>query len=125
MDFSSLRTLQSEDEYEAALLAVRPFFETEPLEGSQDAARFDALVLLIEEYERRVYPVPRAEPVDVIKAVMETNNYSRADLVAVLGSKARASDLLNKRREINLDQIRKLSKAWNIPAAALIGDAAA
>lgn len=125
MDFSSLRTLQSEDEYQAALLAVRPFFETEPSEGSLDAARFDALVLLIEEYEKRVYPIPRAEPVDVIKAVMETNNYSRSDLVAVLGSKARASDLLNKRREINLDQIRKLSKAWNIPAAALIGDAAA
>ena len=64
MDFSSLRTLQSEDEYQAALLAVRPFFETEPSEGSLDAARFDALVLLIEEYEKRVYPIPRAEPVD-------------------------------------------------------------
>ncbi|MCV3764322.1 helix-turn-helix domain-containing protein [Rhizobium sp. TRM95796] len=125
MDFSSLRTLQSEDEYQAALLAVRPFVEAEPEEGSLDAARFDALVLLIEEYEKRVYSIPRAEPVEVIKAVMETNNYSRADLVAVLGSKARASDLLNKRREINLDQIRKLSKAWNIPAAALIGDVAA
>ncbi|WP_246697248.1 type II toxin-antitoxin system HigA family antitoxin [Rhizobium sp. G21] len=87
MDFSSLRTLQSEGEYQAALLAVRPFFEKEPLEGSLDAARFDALVLLIEEYEKRVYPVPRAEPVEVIKAVMETNNYSRADLVAILGSR--------------------------------------
>jgi HTH-type transcriptional regulator/antitoxin HigA len=125
MDFSGLRTLQSEDEYQAALLAVRPFFEVEPDEGSLNAARFDALVLLIEEYETRVYPIPRAEPVEVIKAVMETNNYSRADLIAVLGSKARASDLLNKRRDINLDQIRKLSKAWNIPAAALIGDVAA
>ncbi|MEY9199433.1 antitoxin component HigA of HigAB toxin-antitoxin module [Sinorhizobium fredii] len=52
---------------------------------------------------------------------MAANNYTRADLVAVIGSKARAADLLNGKREINLDQIRKLSKAWNIPAGSLIG----
>jgi len=51
--------------------------------------------------------------------------YSRADLVAVIGSKARAADLLNGKREINLDQLRKLSKAWNIPVGSLIGEVAA
>lgn len=56
---------------------------------------------------------------------MEARNYSRNDLVAVIGSKSRAADLLDGRREINLDQIRKLSKAWGIPAGALVGDIAA
>ncbi|MGF6160427.1 antitoxin component HigA of HigAB toxin-antitoxin module [Ensifer sp. KUDG1] len=56
---------------------------------------------------------------------MAANNYTRADLVTVIGSKARAADLLNGRREINLDQIRKLSKERNIPVASLIGDVAA
>ncbi|EGF94662.1 helix-turn-helix domain-containing protein [Brevundimonas diminuta] len=125
MDMNAIRTLTDETEYEAALKAVRPYFENEPAEGSEAAAHYDALVLLIEDYERRHYPIPRASPVAVVKFVMETNHYTRADLIDVLGSKARAADLLNGRREINLDQIRKLSRAWRIPAGALVGDLAA
>ncbi|WP_112942670.1 MULTISPECIES: helix-turn-helix domain-containing protein [unclassified Rhizobium] len=124
LDLKAFRTLQNEDEYNAALQEVRPYFENEPDEGSDAAAHFDALVLLIEQYEAKHYPIPVASPVEVIKSVMAANNYSRADLVAVIGSKARAADLLNGKREINLDQIRKLSREWNIPASALIGEIA-
>lgn len=122
MDFSTLRTLRDEAEYQAALKTVRPFFDMEPAAGTAEAERFDALVLLIEEYEARHYPVPRATPVDVLKSVMAANNYSRADLIEIVGSKSRAADLLNGRREINLEQIRKISKAWAIPAGALVGE---
>ena len=125
MDFSSVRTLRDEVEYEAALKAVRPYFEDEPDPGSEAAENFDALTLLIEDYERRHYPIPRAGPVEVLKFLMETNHYSRSDLIDIIGSKARVSDLLNGRREINLDQIRRISQAWHIPAGALIGDLAA
>lgn len=125
LDLKAFRTLQDEGEYQAALKEVRPYFDNEPEEGSGEGAHFDALVLLIEHYEARHYPIPIASPVEVIKSVMAANNYSRADLVAVIGSKARAADLLNGKRDINLEQIRKLSKEWNIPAGALIGDVAA
>jgi HTH-type transcriptional regulator / antitoxin HigA len=125
MDIGAVRTLADDAEYRAALAAIRPYFEIEPAEGTPEAAHFDALALLIEEYEDRQYPLPKAEPVEVIKAVMAAKNLSRADLVEVLGSKSRAADLLNGRREINLDQIRKISRAWGIPAGALIGDLAA
>lgn len=124
LNLAAFRTLQNEEEYQAALTAIRPYFENEPGEGTDATAHFAALALLIEEYEARHYPIPTASPVEVVKSVMEANNYSRADLVAVIGSKARAADLLNGRREINLDQIRKLSKAWNIPAGSLISDLA-
>jgi HTH-type transcriptional regulator / antitoxin HigA len=56
---------------------------------------------------------------------MAANNYSRVDLIAVIGKKSRASDLLNGKRDITLDQVRKLSKAWGIQAGALVGDLAA
>lgn len=125
MDFSTLRTLRDEAEYEAALVAVRPYFDDEPAADTPEAANFDALILLIEDYEARIYPIARADPVSVVKSVMAANNYTRADLIQVVGSKARAADLLNGRREINLDQIRKLSRAWHIPAAALIDGLAA
>jgi len=125
MDMSTIRTLADEAEYQAALKAVRPYFENEPAEGSEAAAHYDALVLLIEDYERRHYPIPRAEPVDGLKFVRQANNYTQSDLTEILGSKARASELLNGKREINLDQIRKISRAWRIPAGSLVGDLAA
>ncbi len=125
MDIGAIRTLADDAEYRLALASIRPYFEAEPAEGTPEAAHFDALALLIEEYEGRRYPLPKAEPVEVIKAVMAAKNLSRADLVEVLGSKSRAADLLNGRREINLDQIRKISRAWGISAGALIGDLAA
>lgn len=125
MDIQSIRTLADEGEYEMALRAVRPYFDEEPDAGTPEAAHFDALCLLIEEYERRHYPIPRAKPVDVLKSVMAANNYTRADLIEIIGSKARVADLLNGRREMNLDQIRKISRAWHIPPGALVGDIAA
>jgi HTH-type transcriptional regulator/antitoxin HigA len=125
MDIGAIRTLLDESEYEAALKAVRPYFDSEPEAGTIEAAHFDALVLLIEDYENKHYPIPQASPVEVLKSVMEANSYTRADLIEIVGSKSRAADLLNGRREINLDQIRKISRAWNIPAGALIGNISA
>ena len=121
MDFSTIRTPRNEAEYEAALTTIRPYFENEPDAGTPEAENFDGLFLLIEDYEAKHYPIPDAPPLAIVKYVMEANSYSRGDLAAVLGSKSRASDLLNGKREINLDQIRKLHRAWHIPAGALIG----
>jgi HTH-type transcriptional regulator/antitoxin HigA len=125
MDIGSVRTLINETEYEEALKEVRPYFENEPDDGTLEAAHFDALTLLIEEYEAKHYPIPHASPVEVLKSVMAANNYTRADLIEIIGSKSRAADLLNGRREINLDQIRKISRAWNVPAGALVGNISA
>jgi HTH-type transcriptional regulator/antitoxin HigA len=122
MDIDTVHTLRDEAEYQTALKAVRPYFDNDPAEGTFEAAHFDALTLLIEDYEAKHYPIPRAAPVDVLKSIMAANNYSRADLIEIIGSKARAADLLNGRREINLDQIRKISKAWHIPPGALVGE---
>lgn len=124
LDFKMIRTLRDEDEYQAALKEVRPYFDSEPAAGGAEAENFDALFLLIEDYEEKNCPFPAlAEPAAVIKHVMAANSYSQADLVEVIGSKARASELLNGKREINLDQIRKLSQAWAIPVADLVGTA--
>lgn len=61
LNLKAFRTLQSEDEYNAALKEVRPYFENEPEEGTEEAAHFDALVLLIEQYEGKISN-PGCEP---------------------------------------------------------------
>ena len=66
IDFGLIRTLRDEAEYEAALAAVRPYFEDEPDPGTPESENFDALVLLVEDYEAKHYPIPDAEPVALI-----------------------------------------------------------
>ena len=59
MDRSSPPDLQSEEEYHAALKAVRAYFDNEPEADTPDAAQFESLVWLIEHYEERHYHIPR------------------------------------------------------------------
>lgn len=93
-------------------------------EGTDDGDQLDIVVALVKRHEDIHYPIPYADPVGVARFVMEQNDYSQADLATLLGSRPRASELLKGKRELMLDQIRRMSREWHIPAAALIGDMA-
>lgn len=121
----NVRPLRTEADYDAALAAVRPYFDNPPESGSADADRFELLILVIKAWEDAHIPIPDASPVEVVKLVMEANGYSRADLAEILGAPSRASEFLNRRRSLSLEQIRRLRAEWGIPADALIGEAEA
>jgi len=120
-----VRPIRTEQEYEAALAAIRPYFDREPHEGTAEADHYDLLALVIEKYEDERYPIPEADPVAAVKVVMEANNYTRAELAEIIGGPSRASEFLNHRRDLSLSQIRRLRDEWRIPADALIGGAEA
>ncbi len=83
------------------------------------------LVTLVEHYETTRWPMTPQSSVDLLKFVMEQNGRSQTDLAILLGSRSRASEILNGKRELTLDNIRRLAKVWNIPAGALVGRLAA
>lgn len=116
-----LKPIRSEAEYDAALKAIERYFNKPPKKGTSEADRFDMLAMLIEAYERVRWPIPQAEPVDVIKYRMETHGYTQADLAGVLGSRARASEVMSGKRPLSLTMIRRLACSWEIPVEALVG----
>lgn len=118
---NTVRPIRTEADYDEALAAIRPYFDTEPDEGTEEADHFDLLALVIKAYEDKRYPIPMADPVSAVKVVMEANNYSRGDLASLIGGASRASEFLNGRRDLSLPQIRTLKREWHIPADALIG----
>ncbi|WP_337187023.1 helix-turn-helix domain-containing protein [Phenylobacterium sp.] len=122
IDFSQVRALRTEEEYEAALKTLRPLFDADPDPASEAGARVEALALLIEHYERAHYPIPKASPLEVLKFMMEQNGRTQADLGRLIGSRSRASEIMNGKREPTIDQIRLIARAWRIPAGALIGE---
>jgi HTH-type transcriptional regulator / antitoxin HigA len=82
--------------------------------------RFELLALLIEAYEDQHHPIGPPHPVEMIRHRMRTAGYTQADLAALLGSRARASEVLAKKRRLTLPMIWKFSREWKILADTLV-----
>src|SRR5208283_3171127 len=115
-----IRPLRTEADYASALEEIEQYFEHEPKPGTAEADRFDLLALIIEDYERRRWPIDPPDTIDAIRYRMETGGYSQADLGRLLGSRQRASDILTRKRALTMSMAWKLHREWGIPAEALI-----
>ena len=116
----NIRPIHNEADYDWALAEIAPYFDAEPQAGTPDADRFDILAALIAAYEAQNWPVAASDPVSAILYCMEIKNKTQKDLAHLLGSKSRASEILNKHRALTLPMIHKLSAEWGIPAELLI-----
>ncbi len=117
-----IHILRDEADYQATLADYEAFFDNQPEPGSEAGDRFELLGLLLAKYEEDHFPMPADDPVEAIRFAMERQGLSQSDLSEVLGSRSRASEVLNRRRALSVAQIRKLSREWRIPVQALIGE---
>ena len=115
-----IRPLCSEADCEAALDEIEACFDDEPKPGTPEADRFDLLALVIEDYERKRWPIDPPNALDAIRYGMETGGNTQADLGRLLGSRQRASDILSGKRSLTMRMAWKLNRDWGIPAEALI-----
>jgi HTH-type transcriptional regulator / antitoxin HigA len=115
-----IRPLRSDADYEAAVDMIERYFENEPKPGTAAADRFDLLALVIEDYEKKRWPIEPPDPIDAIRYRMETGNFSQADLGRLVGSRQRASDILKRKRRLTMQMAWALHRKWDIPAEALI-----
>src|SRR5437588_11034969 len=115
-----IRPLRSEADYDAALAEIERYFDKEPRIGTLEADRFDLLALVIEDYERKHWPIDPPDPVDAIRYRMETAGLGQNDLGRLLGSRQRASNIPSRKRRLTMQMAWKLHRDWGIPAEALI-----
>ncbi len=116
----NIRPLRTEADYDWALAEVEPYFDDPPAKGTAEADRFDVLAAVIEAYEAKHWPIEPADPIDAIRYRMQTAGYTQADLARLLGSRPRASEIMNRKRALTLPMAYKLHREWNIPAETLI-----
>ncbi len=115
-----MRAIRTEADYDWALAEIAPYFERQPEPGSPDADRFDVLAALVKVYEDQHHPIETPDPVETIREWMALRGLRQSDLAALLGSKSRASEVLNRKRPLTMEMVFKLSRDWGIPAEALI-----
>jgi HTH-type transcriptional regulator/antitoxin HigA len=88
--------------------------------NTSEGDRLDVLVTLVEAWERKHYPLDLPDPVEAIRYHMEQNGLQPRDLIPFIGSRNRVHEVLNRRRELTLNMIRRLHEGLGIPAESLI-----
>lgn len=120
-----LKPIRTKKEYKTALDRIYELMQSSQGGIKINSAEYDELELLsilVENYENKNYPIELPDPVEAIKFRLEQLNLGSSALVSIIGSKSRASEILNRKRKLSLSMIRLLHKKLNIPASSLIAD---
>jgi HTH-type transcriptional regulator/antitoxin HigA len=113
-----IRPIRTEADYEAALAEIDRLFDAAPNTPAGD--RLEVLATLVEVYEEQHYSIPAPDPIEAIKYHMESRGLCRRDLEPYLGSRARVAEVLNRKRPLSLEMIRRLYTGLGLAADILI-----
>lgn len=116
----SITPIKTENDYRAALKRMELLFDAPVDTPKGDEA--DILGLLIDEYEKKHYPIEAPDPIEAIKIRMEEMHLKQKDLVYILGSNSRVSEVLNRKRKLTVEMIRNLHSQLKISPKILIND---
>jgi HTH-type transcriptional regulator/antitoxin HigA len=108
------KVIRSEEENEYFIEELRRFEEHEAEWGEAERRFAELLTLLIEDFEERNYALPKASPVAVVEFLMDQHGLKQKDLVDIFGTPSIASEVLNGKRELNKQRIRKLSERFAV-----------
>ena len=114
----ALKPLKTEADYEAALEELEHLWGAPS--GTPKGDRLDILATLIDTYENEHYPMDPPDPIEAIKFRMEQQGLTRKDLEGILGSRTRVAEVLNRRRGLSINMIRRLHDKLGISAEVLI-----
>lgn len=114
----NLKPIRTESDYQEALAQIDVIFDAQP--GTPDGDLLEILAILVEAYEEQHYPIAPPDPIEAIEFHCERLGLTRRDLEPYIGSRARVSEILNRRRPLTLAMIRRLQAGLGIPAEILL-----
>ena len=110
--------IRTKKDYKMALDQISVLLNAKPKTTEFD--QLEVLTILVENYERKHFPIDPPDPIEAIKFRMEQMDLTRKDLEPCIGSRARVSEILNHKRELTLKMIKELHKTLGIPLEALV-----
>ena len=115
-----IKAIRTEQDYLAALREVSALIDFDLSLDTPEGERLDVLGTLVQAYEAKHYPIDPPDPIDAIKFRMEQSNMTVKDLVPYIGPLNRVYEVLNYKRSLSLNMIRRFSEGLQIPAEVLI-----
>jgi len=117
MNIAPIRTAA---DYEKALERLEVIFDSK--RGTKEGDELEILSILIDNYESDKFPIDLPDPISAIQFRMEQLGLKQKDLVEMVGFKSRVSEVMNRKRKLTLEMIRKLNAQLHIPTEILIQD---
>lgn len=116
----NIKLIKTEEDYQIALKRLEVIFDAKS--GTIESDEADILGLMIDEYEKKHYPIEAPDPIEAIKIRMEELNLKQVDLADTIGGKNRVSEIMNRKRKLTVEMIRNLTGRLNLSPGLLIHD---
>ena len=120
----NIKPITNEQDFKEASAIIDSFIDADMFENPEERQRaleiLNAITILAVEYEKKHYPIPAPDPIEAIKERMKMLNLSQKEVAKYFGGENRVSEVLNKKRNLNLKMIRALHKNLGISADTLL-----
>lgn len=115
-----IQPIKTKKDYQAALNEIEKLMDAKL--NSPEGDKLDVLVTLVEAYEEKHYSIEAPHPIEAIKHTMEAKGLENRDLEPFIGGRGRVSEIMNLKRPLTMNMVRRLNRELSIPAQALIGE---
>ena len=116
----NIKPIKNEQNYQETLNIIESLMSAKS--NTQEMNELEVLTTLVEAYEEQFYKIDVPDPIEAIKFRMEQESLKQKDLIEIIGSKSRVSEVLNKKRKLTIDMIRNLHTQLKIPVESLFLD---
>jgi len=116
----NIKPIKNEKNYIDALAIIESLMSAKP--NTKEMDKLEVLTTLVEAYEEQFYKIDAPDPIEAIKFRMEQESLKQKDLIDIIGSKSRVSEVLNRKRKLTIEMIRSLHKQLKIPVESLFLD---
>jgi len=113
-----IRPIRTKADYERALREIERLWGAG--EGTADGDRLDVLATLVEAYEQKHFPIDTPDPIEAIRFRLEQQGLDHRALLGVIGTRSRVYEVMQRKRALSLEMIRRLHQRFGIPADVLI-----
>lgn len=114
------KVIRTKSEYEEALSGIEKFIERSDKLTPEEEEKLELLLLLVQDYEVKNFPLGIPDPIEAIRFRMDQQNLSPRDLIPFIGSRSKVSEILARKRPLTLSMIRALNSGLGIPAKVLL-----
>lgn len=114
----ALKPIKTQEQYKEYLKIIDGLVDCE--EGSAEEEVLELVSILVEDYETHNYPIEAPDPIEAIKLKMQEEGLKRKDLAPYFGSSSRVSEVLNRKRPLTLEMIKKIHHGLGISAQTLL-----
>ena len=113
-----IKPIRTKTDYRKALQEIETLMDARA--GTPEGERLDVLATLVEDYERKHFPMDLPDAVEAIKFRMQQSGLGPKDLVPMIGQLNRVYEVLNRKRPLTLKMVWRLHRELGIPAESLI-----